>query len=82
LLKDSTFADFVIKCGKKEYKVHRFILSCHSKYFKTCFEGKFKVRRGVEDPCALIPTVVSSHGYRRVRATLSRSKETMPRPST
>ncbi|KAK5121590.1 hypothetical protein LTR85_004762 [Meristemomyces frigidus] len=41
LLKDSTFADFVIKCGWKEYKVHRFILSCHSDYFKKCFEGKF-----------------------------------------
>lgn len=53
LFEDSSSTDLVIKCGTKEYKVHRLIVTCHSKYFRKCVEGGFQA-------CTLITTQVPS----------------------
>ncbi|KAK4505493.1 hypothetical protein PRZ48_003456 [Zasmidium cellare] len=41
LLKDSSLADFEIKCDQDSYQVHRVILACHSRYFKALFAGEY-----------------------------------------
>ncbi|KAF4122719.1 BTB protein, partial [Geosmithia morbida] len=37
-----TLTDFVVVCGDQEFKVHGVILSGHSKYFATLFNGNWK----------------------------------------
>jgi hypothetical protein len=39
----SNFADCVIHTDKEEFKLHRVIMSAQSDYFKTAFNGKWKV---------------------------------------
>lgn len=45
LFETSNFADFTIKFKDIEYRVHRQIVACHSKYFKKCFDSDFEVCR-------------------------------------
>lgn len=58
-LRDAQFSDFTIVCGAKEYKVHRVIISSHSKYFARCCSGDFqeamthRVELQEDDPAAI-----------------------------
>ena len=39
---DEKFSDFTVVCGTtgREYKVHRFLVSSHSKWFDRCCSGQ------------------------------------------
>lgn len=41
-----TFSDVVIVCEDQEFKVHKLVLACHSKYFEKQLNGNWKVWRG------------------------------------
>lgn len=38
----ATFSDAVIRCGEKEFKVHRVVLSSHSAFFLKMCTGNWK----------------------------------------
>lgn len=38
LLNDTNLNDFVIKCDREDYHMHRVVLISHSQYFETLFE--------------------------------------------
>jgi hypothetical protein len=45
-----TFSDVVIVCEDQEFKVHRLVLACHSKYFEAQLNGNWKesIERRIE----------------------------------
>ncbi|KAK4502624.1 hypothetical protein PRZ48_006050 [Zasmidium cellare] len=42
LLKTGQFSDFIIKCGAREFKVHKMLLCSQSAYFRAAMGGDFK----------------------------------------
>lgn len=43
LFREASLTDAVIRCGGREWKVHRAILACHGKFFKRCWQEGFLV---------------------------------------
>ena len=46
LLHNDDFKDAIIKCGDREWNIHRCILICHSKFFKQCWRREFSGVQG------------------------------------
>lgn len=43
LLEDGSYSDFTIRCGDREWKVHKAIVCSQSDIFDTAINGKFRV---------------------------------------
>ncbi len=48
---DATFSDAIVRCGGKEFKVHKLVLAAHSKFFSKAFTGDWKVPSLLSPPC-------------------------------
>ena len=55
----ATFSDAVIRCGEKEFKAHRLVLSSHSAFFSKMCTGNWKAcpfRKTLGTACTMLLT--------------------------